>query len=193
VPVLVEAFGEGFAAVMCCYPPSVWWSEDGTRWREIMGLPSEVAYQDVAALGALLRDGRPGTWLLLGDKDHEIGEGGFTGALGTLWTGDGSSWTEVASQPGWEDGRIATDGDIAVVATVKILELDELDRPRLRLDTLASTDGGRSWESSQGEELMPDGCCLGGIALHDDRAFLAGPWGPDSVSLRRADIYGSAP
>jgi hypothetical protein len=75
---------------------------------------------------------------------------------------------------------------------LKVLELDELDQARVRLDTLASTDGGRTWELSEGQALGGE-MFLGGIAMHGDRAFLAGPWGPDGVTLRRADLYGHIP
>jgi hypothetical protein len=189
-PHLVEAIGDGFAAILCCYPPSVWWSDDGASWRAIMGVPSDVSYDTIAALGAFVRDGRPATWLLFADKEHEHPDGSLTGALGTLWTSDGSSWTAVVGQPDWQDGVIATDGEVGVVVTVRILDADS---EGVRLETLASTDGGRSWTVSEGAEMAPDECCLGEIALHGDRAFLAGPWGPDGVTLRRVDVYGHTP
>jgi hypothetical protein len=189
-PVLVRAIGDGFAAILCCYPPRVWWSDDGASWREAVALPGSVSYDTIEALNAFVRDGRPATWLLVADKDHEIGEGGVTGALGGLWTGDASGWTEVISQPDWQDGRIATDADVAVVVTVKILDED----PELvRLDTLTSIDSGRSWTVSEGEALVPDACCLGGLATDGGRAVLAGPWGPDRVSLRAAEVLSATP
>jgi hypothetical protein len=189
-PVLVEAIAEGFAAILCCYRPTLWWSDDGVSWSELGDLPETVAYQDVHALGVFVRNGRPETWLLFADKDHEIGEGGRYGALGTLWTGDGAAWAEVVGQPDWEDGRIATDGQVAVIGMIKVLDEDP---ETVRVDTITSTDGGRSWAVSEGEELTPDECCFGGIALHGDRAFLAGLWGPDGVTLRRSDVDGSVP
>jgi hypothetical protein len=189
-PVLVESIGDGFAAIMCCYPPTVWWSDDGQTWRESTGLPTDVAEHDVSAFGAFIGDGRPETWLLMADKPHEIGEGGVSGALGTLWTGDGAVWTEVTGQPDWQGGRIATDGSSAIVVTTKVMESEP---ERTRVDTLASTDRGRSWSVSEGDGATPQECCLAGVALRDARAVLAGPWGPDSVVVRYADVAGGTP
>jgi hypothetical protein len=191
-PVLVDAIGDGFAVILCCYPPTMWWSDDGASWREITALPDGVIAESVHALDAFIQDGRPVRWLLFADKDHEHPDDGLTGALGTLWSGDGSAWTEVVGRYDWQDGVIATDEGLAVAAALNVLELDELDQARVRLDTLASTDGGRTWELSEGEALGGE-VFLGGIAMHGDRAFLAGPWGPDGVTLRRADLYGHIP
>ena len=189
-PVLVEAIGNGFAAILYGYPHTLWWSDDGASWTEISQLPRTVDEPSIWALGAIARDGRPERWLLMAGKVHATPSEGFTGVLGTLWTWDRTQWTEVVGRPDWQNGLIATDGPTAVAVTVKVLDNDP---EQVRLDTLTSSDGGRAWKVSEGEELTPDECCLGGIALHGDRAVLAGPWGPDSTSVRSADISAGAP
>jgi hypothetical protein len=184
--VVLRSIGSGFAAVMCCYPPRLWWSDDGAHWREVSTLPDTVAYQDVHDLGAVLRDGSPTTWLLVGDREHPVSRT-LTGALGTLWTGSAGGWTEVHGAQDWVDGDVAADGDTAVLVATKVVSRDpeDSDVEVHRLDTMVSLDGGRTWSLSEGPETGP--CSVGGVALMEGRAVLTCP-DVDGVSVRIGTI-----
>ncbi len=184
--VLLRSTGSGFAAVMCCYPPRLWWSDDGAHWQEVATLPDTVAYQDVDDLGAVVHDGVPTTWLLVGDRQHPVGRT-LTGALRTLWAGSGGTWTGVHGAQDWVDGDVAVEDDTVVIVATKVVSSDpeESDSETHRLDSMVSIDGGGTWSLSEGPGTGP--CSVGGVALLGGRAVLTCP-DEDGVSVRVAEI-----
>jgi len=72
---LLSPVGDGATGVMCCYPPTLWWTPDGARWTNLGRLPDDVPYQDAVAVDAMTDgDGQPTAWLLVGQADHPVGD-----------------------------------------------------------------------------------------------------------------------